>query len=374
MIGLCAILGPDGASDPVKYFGRAFDHYGRAPGRGARMLATRAMLACAMYQTAAGRWAGGPVFGGRSLRGRRLADAATVRWAPSWPAVRFTASLCAPPPRHAAAVGSLMRAHYDEENARAALLLEQAAYAQVTRSVGVGRGPPGCWPCRGRAACVHALEPKAPCQPASPAPNAPHPSLCTSLLPVPSPPPPPAAAPVAAGAPQVWLPARPRGAALPRGAAAAPRGALLPAGGPPGLRLRPCGVALFPAALPPEACSGQRCIQVQQPTLTPITPPPTPPPRVPPKSPQRSPGCTPAARGASYLSTLPTSHQSRRQNLGTSPAPRPTRAHCWRARRAAPPRRRRTTWRSSWRRRRARRRRRWVPRRRLRRRGGQRRG
>lgn len=35
--------------------------------------------------------------------------------------------------RHAAAVQSLMRAHFEEENARAALLLEQAAYAQVRR-------------------------------------------------------------------------------------------------------------------------------------------------------------------------------------------------------------------------------------------------
>jgi hypothetical protein len=55
MLGLCALLGPEGAADPVKYFGRAFDHYGRAPGRGARMLATRAMIACAMHQTAVGR-------------------------------------------------------------------------------------------------------------------------------------------------------------------------------------------------------------------------------------------------------------------------------------------------------------------------------
>jgi len=59
MIGLCAILAPDAATDPVKYLGRAFDHYSRLPGRQARMLATRAMVACAMYQTAAGRWVGG---------------------------------------------------------------------------------------------------------------------------------------------------------------------------------------------------------------------------------------------------------------------------------------------------------------------------
>lgn len=58
MIGLIAILSADGQSDPVKYLTRAFDHYSRVPGRFGRMLATRAMLACAMYQSAAGRWAG----------------------------------------------------------------------------------------------------------------------------------------------------------------------------------------------------------------------------------------------------------------------------------------------------------------------------
>ncbi|KAI8476140.1 MAG: ER-golgi trafficking TRAPP I complex 85 kDa subunit-domain-containing protein [Monoraphidium minutum] len=87
MIGLCAILGTSEAADPSKYLARAFEHYGRAPGRGGRMLATRAMAAAAAYQTATGR--------------------------------------------HASAVQSLMRAHFEEENARAALLLEQAAYAQA---------------------------------------------------------------------------------------------------------------------------------------------------------------------------------------------------------------------------------------------------
>lgn len=57
MIGLCAILSGDPSSDPVKYLGRAFDHYSRLPGRQGRMLATRAMVACAAYQTATGRWA-----------------------------------------------------------------------------------------------------------------------------------------------------------------------------------------------------------------------------------------------------------------------------------------------------------------------------
>eukprot|EP00877_Chromochloris_zofingiensis_P003658 jgi/Chrzof1/13293/Cz07g27240.t1 len=86
MIGLCTILqGPDPGTDPVKYLNRAFDHYSKVPGRQNRMLATRAMLYCAAFQQAAGR--------------------------------------------HLSANHSLMRAHFDEENARAALLLEQAAYA-----------------------------------------------------------------------------------------------------------------------------------------------------------------------------------------------------------------------------------------------------
>jgi hypothetical protein len=33
MIGLCAVLAPDPSTDPVKYLGRAFDHYSRLPGR-----------------------------------------------------------------------------------------------------------------------------------------------------------------------------------------------------------------------------------------------------------------------------------------------------------------------------------------------------
>lgn len=92
MIGLCAVLGSSdpaaaaavGGPDPVKYFGRAFEHYSKVPGRSARMLATRAMTWAAGYHIATGR--------------------------------------------HLAANQCLMRAHYDEENARAALLLEEASY------------------------------------------------------------------------------------------------------------------------------------------------------------------------------------------------------------------------------------------------------
>ncbi|WIA33724.1 hypothetical protein OEZ86_006842 [Tetradesmus obliquus] len=84
MIGLCSILTSDPSADPLKYFNRAYEHYSKVRGRQGRMLATRAMLYAAAYQAATGR--------------------------------------------HHAASMSLMRAHFDEEAARAALLLEAAAY------------------------------------------------------------------------------------------------------------------------------------------------------------------------------------------------------------------------------------------------------
>lgn len=65
---MIAILAADGQSDPVKYLTRAYDHYSRVPGRPGRMLATRAMVACAMYQSAAGRWG---AVGGTGARGWR---------------------------------------------------------------------------------------------------------------------------------------------------------------------------------------------------------------------------------------------------------------------------------------------------------------
>ncbi|WIA13573.1 hypothetical protein OEZ85_007140 [Tetradesmus obliquus] len=84
MIGLCSTLTSDPSADPLKYFNRAYEHYSKVRGRQGRMLATRTMLYAALYQAATGR--------------------------------------------HHAASMSLMRAHFDEEAARAALLLEAAAY------------------------------------------------------------------------------------------------------------------------------------------------------------------------------------------------------------------------------------------------------
>ncbi|GAX80359.1 hypothetical protein CEUSTIGMA_g7798.t1 [Chlamydomonas eustigma] len=85
MLGLCCILEPSEGQDPQKYFMRAYENYSRLPGRLPRMLATRSMMSCAAYQFACGRY-------------------------------QSTS--------HA-----LMRAHFEEENGRAALLLEQAAYS-----------------------------------------------------------------------------------------------------------------------------------------------------------------------------------------------------------------------------------------------------
>jgi hypothetical protein len=55
MIGACAILTHDASVDPVKYFNRAFEHYGKLRGRQGRMLATRVMLTAAAYQAGLGR-------------------------------------------------------------------------------------------------------------------------------------------------------------------------------------------------------------------------------------------------------------------------------------------------------------------------------
>lgn len=85
MIGLCHLLEPQEGSEPVKYLIRAYENYSKLTGKHHRMLATRAMLWCGSYQQAAGRY----------LSANHL----------------------------------LMRAHFEEENARAALLLEQAAHA-----------------------------------------------------------------------------------------------------------------------------------------------------------------------------------------------------------------------------------------------------
>lgn len=54
-IALAATLAPELGLDPAKYYGRAFESYGKLPGRGGRMLATRAMVGCALFQTATGR-------------------------------------------------------------------------------------------------------------------------------------------------------------------------------------------------------------------------------------------------------------------------------------------------------------------------------
>ncbi|MEW5318844.1 MAG: hypothetical protein WDW38_010029, partial [Sanguina aurantia] len=85
MIGLCCILDPTESNDPLKYFTRAYEAYTKVPGKLSRMLATRCSLLMAAFQQRIGR--------------------------------------------HLSTSHVLMRAHFDEENARAALLLEQAAYA-----------------------------------------------------------------------------------------------------------------------------------------------------------------------------------------------------------------------------------------------------
>eukprot|EP00798_Chlamydomonas_sp_ICE-L_P000836 gene836-33567_t len=85
MIGLCCIMEPSEGQDPVKYFTRAYESYARIVGsRTARALATRSVMTSAAYQHASGR--------------------------------------------HLSCSLMLMRSHFEEENARAALLLEQAAY------------------------------------------------------------------------------------------------------------------------------------------------------------------------------------------------------------------------------------------------------
>ncbi|KAJ9512929.1 hypothetical protein QJQ45_029048, partial [Haematococcus lacustris] len=83
MLGLCVLMSPDD-NDPQKYFQRAYEHYAKLPGKPARMLASRAALISATYLQAAARFLPASVI--------------------------------------------LMRAHFEEENARAALLLEQSAY------------------------------------------------------------------------------------------------------------------------------------------------------------------------------------------------------------------------------------------------------
>lgn len=60
MLGLCYILAPDPATDPLKYFNRAMESYPRAAAAGAggrtgRMLATRCAMTAAAYHAAGGR-------------------------------------------------------------------------------------------------------------------------------------------------------------------------------------------------------------------------------------------------------------------------------------------------------------------------------
>ncbi|KAG1664040.1 hypothetical protein FOA52_010459 [Chlamydomonas sp. UWO 241] len=55
MISLCCVLDPSDGSDPLKYSTRAYEHYSRLPGKLPRMLASRAMMLCALYQSSAGR-------------------------------------------------------------------------------------------------------------------------------------------------------------------------------------------------------------------------------------------------------------------------------------------------------------------------------
>jgi hypothetical protein len=138
MIGVCAILTQDAAVDPVKYFNRAFEHYGKLRGRQGRMLATRVMMTAAGYQAALGRcvfW-----FCQNSFTCTSIIVHHAVTSCQSDSRVSFTqvccesaimvaVAVCVCVCRPLAANHSLMRAHFDEETARAALLLEAAAYA-----------------------------------------------------------------------------------------------------------------------------------------------------------------------------------------------------------------------------------------------------
>lgn len=54
MIGLCTVLHPDG-NDALKYFGRAFESYGKISAPAGRVLATRCVLLAAQHQATIGR-------------------------------------------------------------------------------------------------------------------------------------------------------------------------------------------------------------------------------------------------------------------------------------------------------------------------------
>jgi hypothetical protein len=55
MIGICSIIAPEPGADPLKYLGRAIEHYPRSSGRIGRMLATRVAMVAAAFQAASGR-------------------------------------------------------------------------------------------------------------------------------------------------------------------------------------------------------------------------------------------------------------------------------------------------------------------------------
>jgi hypothetical protein len=149
MIGLCCILDPGETNDPLKYFSRAYESYVKCAGKVNRMLATRTMLLAATYLAGVGRHQVGRAGPGSALTPQDAYCACfsaapegagsgrCLPAAPTCPSVR-PASCRRRAPQAANHV--LMRAHFEEENARAALLLEQAAFALLALRPPMVRG------------------------------------------------------------------------------------------------------------------------------------------------------------------------------------------------------------------------------------------
>jgi len=162
MLGLCCILDPNEGNDPQKYFTRAFDSYSRLPGKLPRMLATRTMMLSAVHQAACGnhqmtsnalmrahfevRRAGGARaysadgLEGRDSRGNRAGRGEGYHKAPHQRAFQEFGIHHARRPMASLSRDAVIERDWEvprrspfiafqEENGRAALLLEQAAYA-----------------------------------------------------------------------------------------------------------------------------------------------------------------------------------------------------------------------------------------------------
>ncbi|KAG2489318.1 hypothetical protein HYH03_012150 [Edaphochlamys debaryana] len=124
MIGLCSVLGEPAdpiaavllASDPMKYFMRAYENYSKPPA------AAVAAAAAAQQQPNGGPL---PPMSAATLAASRVGRMLATRVIMLCAAVQSAAG------RHRAASEALMRAQSEEENARAGLLLEQSAYAML---------------------------------------------------------------------------------------------------------------------------------------------------------------------------------------------------------------------------------------------------